>query len=101
MTATIVQSQEKDLSKYAFSIQQLAEGRSNAVGSFTLTTSTTSTTVPAPNCGAESFVFITPHTANAAGALASTYMAAGRGQFTVTHASNSQADRTFGFVCLG
>ena len=101
MSATIVQTNEKDLTKFAFAIQQLAAGRSNAVGVFTLDADATATTVKAPNCGADSVVLLAPQTANAAAAFSTTFAAAGMGEFTVTHASNSQTDRTFGFVCLG
>ena len=102
MSVNIVGRDEKDLTKFAFSIQQLAEGRSNATGYFTLTTSTTTTTVTAPTCGASSVVVLQPKTANAAAAVGTTYIATvAAGSFTVTHASNGQADKTFGFVCIG
>lgn len=102
MSATVVQTNEKDLTKFAFAVQQLAMGRSNATGTVTLTTSATTTAVTAPNCGAGSVISLSPKTANAAGALATTYVSAvAAGTFTLTHASNTQTDRTFGFVCLG
>jgi hypothetical protein len=102
MTATVVNKDEKDLTKFAFAINQLAEGRSNAVGTFTLTTGSTTTTVTAINCGADSVPLWVPTTSNAAAAVASTFIASvSAGSFTVTHASNGQTDRTFGFVCLG
>lgn len=102
MTALIVQTQEKDLTKFALAVQQLAAGRSNAVGEVTLTASATSTAVSFINCGADSVVLLSPTTANAAGAVATTYVSAVvAGSFTLTHANNSQTDRTFGFVCIG
>lgn len=102
MSVNIVRRDEKDLTKYAFTIQQLAEGRSNATGSFTMTTSTTTTTVTAPTCGAGSIVVLQPKTSNAAAALGTTYIGTvAAGSFTVTHASNGQTDKTFGFVCIG
>ena len=51
MSVGIVGRDEKDLSKFAFAIQQLAEGRSNATGTVTLTANAASTTVTAPTCG--------------------------------------------------
>ena len=102
MTAYVVQREEKDLTKHAFGQQQLAQGRSNAVGVCTLRASQTTTTVTAQNCGADSKVFLSPTTANAAAALATTYVSlVSTGSFVLTHASNVQADKTFGFVCLG
>lgn len=104
MTATIVSPQEKDLSKFAFSIQQLASGRSNAVGTVTLTANAASTVVTAQNCGAGSVPVPVPMTANAAaevGAGTLYVSAVANGSFTLTHANNSQTDRTFGWVALG
>lgn len=102
MTATVLQREEKDPLKIVGAIQELTKGRSNAVGSFTLTASATSTVVTAMNCGSDSYPFLIPLTANAAAALGTTYISAiDNGSFTVTHANNSQTDRDFGFVCLG
>lgn len=104
MSATIVQTNEKDLTKFAFSIQQLAAGRSNAVGTVTLRASQTTTTVLAPNCGAESAVFLFPQTANAAAVWTSLYVPAATvtpGQFIIQHPSNANADKTFSYVALG
>lgn len=104
MTAYVVQTNETDLTKHAFGQQQLAAGRSNAVGSVTLRTSNTTTTVTATNCGSGSKVFLSPTTANAAAEIGNgtIYVSTvSAGSFVLTHASNSQADRTFGFVCLG
>ncbi len=95
---------EKDPFKIVRATRQLIEGRSNATGSVTLGTSATSTIVAALNCGAGSQVFLFPKTANAAAALATTYILAAnvtKQQFIITHASNAQTDRTFSFVCLG
>lgn len=104
MTATVVARDEKDLSKFAFSIQQLAMGRSNATGRVTLRDGETTTTVSAPNCGAGSRVFLFPATANAAAVVATTYVLATNvtaGQFIISHASDSDTDQTFYWVALG
>lgn len=102
MTAYIVQTNETDLTKHAFGQQQLAAGRSNAVGSLTLRANQTTTTVTAQNCGTGSQVFVTPTSANAAAAIATTYVSSVlAGSFVLTHASNAQTDKTFGYVCLG
>lgn len=102
MTAYVVQTEEKDLRNFAFGQQELTKGRSNAVGSCTLRANQTTTTVTAINCGSGSKVFLSPTTANAAAALATSYISSVfAGGFIITHASNSQTDKIFGFVCLG
>jgi hypothetical protein len=102
MSALVLSSGESDARKIAAAINGLAQGRSNAVGSVTLAANAAATTVSAPNCGAGSVVLLTPLTAHAAAALATTYVSSvGNGQFTLAHAASPQADRTFGFVALG
>jgi hypothetical protein len=104
MSASVLAPAEKDLFRIVLAVRQLTEGRSNAAGTLTLAAGATATVVAAPNCAAGSAVFLFPATANAAAALATTYVATanvGKGQFTVTHANNAQTDRTFFFVCLG
>lgn len=104
MSATLVSSGEKDFSKFAFAIKQLAEGRSNAVGTVTLTANAATTTVTAPNCGAGNKVWMFPCTANAAAIVAATYVADAdvtKGQFIVHHTNNANADKTFFWVALG
>lgn len=87
-------------------IQQLIQGRSNAVGTFTLTDdgSATTTTVTAPTCGPNSRVSFSAVTAHAASAVSSTYIKesdVSSGQFVVTHAATTNSDVTFAWVCLG
>lgn len=86
------------------SIRDLWQGRSFAVGEVTLRVSQTTTTVEAPNCGAGARVFLAPRTANAAGALATTFIPVAsvtKGQFVITHLSAVSVDRTFGYECRG
>ena len=97
---------EEDKIRVNAVIRQLIEGRSNAVGTVTLTHDgvATTTTVPAVTCGASSIVFLSPLTAHAAGALATTYVLQSNitaGQFIVSHSATAQTDQTFGWVCLG
>ena len=85
-------------------IQQLIEGRSNAVGTFTLTSSSTTTTVTAVACGPNSAIIWSPTTPNAAAAMTtlscpSTSVAAG--SFVLQHANNANNDKTFFFAALG
>lgn len=81
-------------------IRQLAEGRSNAIGTVTLAPGATSTVVKATNCAPTSIVLLTAQTANAAAATG-VYVVAGKGQFTVHHDSSAATDRTFGFETRG
>jgi hypothetical protein len=95
---------ETNVGRIVRSIIELWQGRSNAVGEFTLTPSQTSTVVEAMNCGPTSRIALTPRTANAAGALSTTYIAPANvkeGQFTVTHASAVSTDRTYGYSLQG
>ena len=95
MTAYAPSSHEKDLSKYARSLQQLAAGRSNGIGTLTLAVSATTT-------ASDSGVFLCPTTADAAAAMATTYLTTVKnGSFTFTHANNTQADRTFIYAIIG
>lgn len=89
-------------------ILQLMMGRSNAVGVVTLRANQTTTVVTkatdpaAVNVSAGAQVLLSPRTANAAAALATTFVSSiGQGTFTLTHSSNAQTDKTFGFAALG
>lgn len=80
------------------------QGRSLAVGSVTLTASATSTTVTAPWISPYDTIMLTPATANAASALATTYVQEAditKGQFVIRHANNAQTDRTFRWHSAG
>jgi hypothetical protein len=93
---------ETSLPRFAQAIRELFEGRSNAVGEVTLTENATTTTVASDTCGDESVILLSPRTANAATAVATTQVTAvGNGSFTLTHANNAQTDRRFGYVAIG
>jgi hypothetical protein len=104
MSALVLSPQEKDGFKIVAAINQLAQGRSNAVGSVTLAANAASTTVVAPNCAAGSAIFLFPQSANAAAEWKNgTLWVAGvsKQQFTIAHANNAQTDRLFFWVALG
>lgn len=82
-------------------VAKIMDGKINATGTLTLAINTTTTTITDARIGPESKILISPTTANAAGAIATTYFTVGDQTATVTHANNSQADRTFGYVVIG
>lgn len=88
----------------AFAIKKLGEGRSNAVGTVTLTANAGTTIVTAPTCGAGNAVLIFPCTANAAAIVAATYVATTdvtAGQFIVHHTNDANTDKTFFWAAFG
>lgn len=104
MTALVLARDEKDPRRVATAINELAKGRSNAVGTVTLAPSAASTTVVAKTCAAGSVVLLSPLTAHAAAEIGNGTIfvsAVGNGAFTLAHANNAQNDRVFGYVCLG
>ena len=104
MSGNVPPAGEKDPYKIVRAIRELFEGRSNAVGSFTLAINAASTTVTAANCGAGCTVLAFPKTANAAAEWKNGTMYIGtvnNGTFVVTHANNAQADRTFRYAAFG
>ena len=83
-------------------IREAKSGKLNCDGSVTLTASATTTAVTDANVGVNTVILLMPTTANAASALATTYVSArGDQTFTLTHTNNSQNDRTFGYIAIG
>ena len=77
-------------------------GRSNAVGRATLTANVTTTTVVWDNANALGLPLLVPLTANAAAALATTYVSAITATgFVLSHANSATTDRSFGFHFVG
>jgi hypothetical protein len=104
MTAYVPGLTETDPRKIVLALQQLAAGRSNAVGSVTLATGASTTTVTTPNCAAGSTPILTPASAAAATELGNgtIYVSAvSNGAFTITHANSATAGRTFLYAVLG
>ena len=76
----------------------------NAQGQVTLTAGATTTVVDrlvapgATNVSLGDEVMLSPRTANAAAAIATSYISAvGQGTFTITHLNNAQVDKLFGW----
>lgn len=106
MTVLVPGLTETDLKKIVLTIQQLAAGRSNAVGSVTLTQNqaTTTVTTKTGTCAPGSVPILIPTTANAAtefGAGSWYISSVGLDTFTITHVNSATASRTFLYVIVG
>lgn len=106
MTVLLPGMNETDQKKINLSIQQLGAGRSNAVGSVTLTTGSATTVVSTATgiCAPGSVPILTPTTANAAtefGAGAWYISSVGLNTFTITHTNSATAGRTFLYAIVG
>jgi hypothetical protein len=85
-----------DLRRVVDAVVQLIRGRTNAVGSFSLADSTTTTTVPNVLISEDSRIFLMPRTADAA--AEEMYVSdVSEGEFTVTHSSDTST-RTFDYM---
>jgi len=95
---------ETDQKKINLSIQQLGAGRSNAVGTVTLTVSVATTTVTDNNVAVGSVPILVPTTANAAAEVGNGTMyisAVANKSFTITHANSATTGRTFLYAIVG
>ncbi len=85
-------------------VRQLIQGRSNATGAVTVDISTTTTTIDLAAGNENAGVWLFPTTANAAAELAAGTIYAlvtDAETVTITHANNTQADRTYYYMVVG
>lgn len=106
MTAFVPGITETDLKKIILAIQQLAAGRSNAVGTVTLATGAATTVVTTATglCAPGSVPILVPTTANAAtefGAGSLYISSVGIDTFTITHVNSATTLRTFLYAIHG
>jgi hypothetical protein len=104
VTAYVPGITETDLKKIVLALQNLAAGRSNAVGSVSLATGSATTTVTTANCSQGSTPILTPASASAAAEVGSGTLyvsAVTNGSFTITHANSATTGRTFLYALLG
>jgi hypothetical protein len=104
MSVRICNPETKDIREVIAVLNQLAQGRTNAHGTVTLTANAASTTVTAITCGEGSAPLVIPTTANAAAEIGAGTMyvsTISNGSFVIAHANNAQTDRTFRWVALG
>lgn len=89
---------EERLQILTTAIRQLAEGSTNSLSSVTLRPSFTTTVVTDVLATVDSHIDLCPLTANAAAALANTYVSSRlKGSFTLTHGNTATTDRTFSY----
>jgi len=90
------------LRKLGNACNDLGNGRSQAFGSVTLTTSSATTTLTDERIGIDSVITFMPTTANAAAGLTVLYVTGVTdGSCTLNHANNAQADRTYLYQIQG
>lgn len=85
-------------------VNGVLDGKLNSTGEFTCTANATTTSVTDYRAGTDSIILLMPTTANASAEIgAGTIYISTRAKqsFTVTHANNTQTDRTFGYVIIG
>lgn len=85
-------------------VRNAMSGKLNIVETLTLTANAASTTLTDELIDEASQIVLTPETANAAAALATTYIPRANittGQAIIVHASNAQVDKTFTYAILG
>ncbi len=92
----------QQLQRVAESINGLIDGKLDVARIVTLDAGVTSTAVDDNRFESNMIPWLTPTTANAAAALATTYVSARtKGGFTLTHANAGTTDRTFLYGRLG
>ncbi len=83
-------------------VNNILQGKLNAVITVVLTANATTTTLTDTRITRASFIGLCPLTSNAAAALATTYVSARADQSaTFTHANNAQTDRNFVVLVIG
>ena len=106
MTVYLPEINETDTKKIVLALQQLGAGRSNSVGTVTLTqnSATTVVTTRTGTCAPGSVPILIPTTANGAtefGAGTWYISSVGIDTFTITHVNSATATRTFLYVIVG
>lgn len=77
------------------------QGKMNATSEVTLTPNATSTTIVDARIGSNTWIGLSPLTANAAAAHSSVYVSSQqKGQATLTHASSPNSDQTFNVLMI-
>lgn len=95
-------NQSQHLRLVSTSLNNTINGKLNSTGTITLTASATSTTLTDERIGGDSVILFMPTTVNGKTAFANLFVSArSNGTATLTHASSSNTDQTFGYVVIG
>lgn len=94
------------LTKVSTTLNEVLRGRLNVVGTFTLSSGATSSTLTDDRISLNSAIVLSPTTANAAaelgnGTLYISEANRNNGSVVITHANNAQTDRIFRFAIIG
>ena len=89
------------LKKLTNAVNNILNGKINAISSVTLMANTTTTTVADLRCTASSIVTLMPTTSSARTALNTSYITVTKQSFTINHTSYSNTDMTFNYAILG
>lgn len=92
---------ETGLRRTTDTLNNCINGGGNNTDEVTLTAGAASTVVTDTRVSVSSAIILMPTTANAAGAISSTYITTDKGSFTINHANNGQTDRTFQYGVIG
>ena len=99
---TTWRSTSEHLRQLSDGVNAASDGRSNAIGSLTLTASTTTTATTDRRVATDAVILLTPTTATAATASATTFVSAVTAEsFTLTQANDAQTDRDFDYAIIG
>lgn len=84
-------------------VNGVLNGKSNNTGTITLASGgATSTVITDERISRDSVILLSPKTSNAAGALAGVFFSAqSSAQATISHAANTDADKTYSYVVVG
>jgi hypothetical protein len=94
--------QGADLRRVVETVQMVMRGKFNAVTTLTLAAGVTTTVFIDERIGGESFIGLTPLSANAAAAVPTTWVSArDKGQATITHANTASVDRAYSVLIIG
>ena len=95
------QSVPEHLRKLSEILNGVLDGRTNAVGSVTLTNTPTTTTLTDPRIGTNTVITFMPQTSGAALEMLGLHVTArGKGTATLTH-SNAETTRTYAYMLAG
>lgn len=100
--STFIADEQSHRRSIAQWMREAHQGHLGNVGTLTLAANVATTIVVDFRVGPNTTICLSPLTANAAGALATTYISSRLNEsFTITHANTATTDRTFAYCVLG